>query len=470
MADPSTDPLSTYLPKTTNRHSDDWYPNKGPQSRYLSLTCFEALYGGAAGGGKSDALLVDAIRGVGRGHGAGYAALLLRREFPDLEMSLMRRAHTLYPRIGGTWSGQSKTWTFPGRETVRFGHAQHELDVHQYQGAEFQFVGFDELTSFTEYQYTYLISRLRSPLGIRCRLRGATNPGGKGHEWVFKRFAPWLDSSSLTRARPGEVFYFTRDTDGAERLSSKGQPGALGRTFVPAMLADNPYLATDGVYSRSLDELDPVTRAQLKNGDWLARPAAGLYFKREWFQFVDAAPIVGQRIRYWDRAATEAAKGKDPDWTVGVKLCVTPERLIFVEDVVRFRGNPGEVERTIKVTAELDGKSCVVGIEKDPGQAGKFEAAYYVKALAGWRVMPYPITGDKVTRCGPISSQSSAGNVRIVRGKWNDAFVSELEQFPEGNHDDQVDALSGSYAALANKASAMVVALQQAVARQQATR
>lgn len=441
------DPSSTFHQSLANRqpHPEDWKPNAGPQTRFLGLTCFEALYGGAAGGGKSDALLVDAIRGVGRGHGRNYSALLLRREFPDLEMSLMRRAHALYPRIGGRWKGDNKTWIFPNGESVRFGHAQHELDVHQYQGAEFQFVGFDELTSFTEYQYKYLISRLRSSVGVPCRLRGATNPGGPGHEWVFGRFAQWLDGE--IRAAPGSVLYFARDSDGSERITDRSEPGALGRTFVPALLSDNPYLATDGAYERALDELDPVTRAQLKFGNWLARPAAGAYFKRQWFHFVDAAPN-GRRIRYWDRAATEATSGNDPDWTVGVRLCLAPDRTVYVEDVVRFRGNPGTVEATIRSTAEMDGRSVWVGIEQDPGQAGKFEANYYVRALQGWTVRAYPVTKAKEVRAGPVSSQSAAGNVKLVRGKWNDAFIRELEEFPEGNHDDQVDALSGAFAAL----------------------
>jgi predicted phage terminase large subunit-like protein len=441
-------PSYSSLPNPTIRapHPEDWRPNPGPQTRFLSLTCHEALYGGAAGGGKSDALLVDAIRYVGRGYGRNYKALLLRREFPDLEKSLIERSHALYPRIGGKWNGSAKTWRFPLGEVVYFGHAQHERDVHQYQGAEFQFVGFDEVTSFTKYQYTYLISRLRSSAGVPCRLRGATNPGGEGHDWVFDRFGAWLDPKSPVRAEPGRVVYFVRDEEGNERAAAKGDDGARGRTFVPALLSDNPFIGD--AYARGLDELDPVTREQLKRGNWLIRPAAGLYFKRDWFEFVDSAPAVGKRIRYWDRAATAASGSNDPDWTAGVKLCLAPDGLIYVEDVVRFRGNPGEVEKVVKTTAELDGKGVPVGIEQDPGQAGKFEAAYYIKALAGWRVTAYPVTAKKVVRAGPISSQALAKNVRIVRGKWNEAFVTELEQFPEGSHDDQVDGLSGAYSAV----------------------
>lgn len=429
-------------------HPDDWRPNPGPQSRFLSLRCFEALYGGAAGGGKSDALLVDAIRGLGKGYGRNYAALLLRREFPDLEMSLMRRAHALYPRLGGVWTGVNKTWTFPNGETVRFGHAQHELDVHQYQGAEFQFVGFDELTSFTEYQYVYLISRLRSSAGVPCRLRAATNPGGPGHDWVFKRFGYWLDPESKHRAAPAEILYLKRDADGTEQRVDRDTPGALGRTFVPAVLSDNPYLARDGAYGRALDELDPVTRERLKSGNWLVQPAAGAYFKRGWFEFVDAAPVQGNRIRYWDRAGSEAKPGKDPDWTAGICLCHSPSGVLYVEDMTRFQENPGGVEQNIKATAAIDGETVAIGIEQDPGQAGKFEAEYYIKALAGFTVRAFPVTGDKITRCGPVSSQALAGNVKIVKGDWNSKFIAELEQFPEGNHDDQVDALSGGYAAL----------------------
>lgn len=311
--------------------------------------------------------------------------------------------------------------------------------------------GFDEETSFTRYQYTYMFSRLRSPIGVPCRMRGATNPGGEGHEWVFERFAPWLDPEHVDRAAPGEVRYFAPDADGNEQQVPKGTDGARGRTFVPAVLADNPYLANDGVYSRSLDEVDPVTRAQLKEGNWLAKASAGAYFKREWFEFVDTAPLVGRCIRYWDRASTEASPGKDPDWTVGVRLRITPDRLVFIEDVVRVRANPGDVEKTIKATAELDGLRVEVGIEQDPGSAGKFEAAYYIKALAGWNVKAFPVSGDKVTRAKPISAQAYARNVRIVRAPWNEKFVGELEQFPEGNHDDQVDALSGAYSATATQ-------------------
>lgn len=444
-----------------------WKPNEGPQTRFLSLTCLEALYGGAAGGGKSDALLVDAGRYIGRGYGANYSALLLRREFPDLEKSLIVKSHDLYPRWGGRYREDKKYWRFPGGERVYFGHAQHEKDIHQYQGAPFQFIGFDELTTFTLYQYLYMLSRLRSAFGVPLRQRGATNPGGEGHEWVFRRFGPWLDPESPVHGEPGKVLYFVKNgdveevvsRDEAKRLEAaraaetgpstqERMPLAIGRTFVPARLSDNPNLSADGAYNRSLGELDAVTRAQLRDGNWLIKPSKGMYFKRGYFQFVDAAPADAVKVRHWDRAATEAKQGRDPDWTVGLKLSRASDGIYYVENVVRFRESPHRVEASIKTTTELDGKGCTVHLAQDPGSAGKFEAAYYVRELAGYIVKTTPETGDKVTRAQPVSSQAEAGNIRIVRGPWNEAFIQELEQFPEGAHDDQVDALSGAFSVL----------------------
>jgi predicted phage terminase large subunit-like protein len=104
------------------------------------------------------------------------------------------------------------------------------------------------------------------------------------------------------------------------------------------------------------------------------------------------------------------------------------------------------VERVIKSTAAADGKATVIGIEQDPEQAGVFEAAYYAKALAGQSFRIVRPTGDKVTRAGPVSSQAAVGNLKVLRATWTERLLQELEQFPEGNHDDQVDALSGAFA------------------------
>nr|WP_256434996.1 phage terminase large subunit [Deinococcus sp. JMULE3] len=177
-------------------------------------------------------------------------------------------------------------------------------------------------------------------------------------------------------------------------------------------------------------------------------------FRRSWVQFVDAAPRAARRIRYWDRAATEVTKDSpDPDWTVGVLMAIAEDGLIYIEDVVRFRGGPMTVEQMILATAEMDhqtyGLNVTIGIEQDPGSAGKSDAANYVRLLSRFNTRVFPVSKAKVVRFGPFSAQAEGKNVRIKRADWNEAYLRTLEKFPTpGVHDDDVDATSGAYNAL----------------------
>jgi predicted phage terminase large subunit-like protein len=354
----------------------------------------------------------------------------------------------------------TRSWIFPSGATIRFNHVEHEKDARAYDGHEFNVVEFDELTHFTAQMYRAVRARIRSSVkDLPTISRATTNPGGEGAEWVFERFGPWLDpefvlperaprlaedGGTLPPAEPGEILWYLPSEEG-EVWCAPGTQGALTRQFIPASLADNPYLGPE--YRAQLMDLDPVRRAQLLRGDWLIKPGAGAYFKREWFQFVDAAPDEAARIRYWDRAATT-----DGDWTVGLLLARSKDGICFVEDVIRFRGTPRVVQDKILETAKLDAKKyrgrVMIGIEKDPGQAGKFEADYYVALLAKFNVRTFGVSKDKVTRAQPVSAQTEARRVKLVRGQWNERFIQELEGFPDWQHDDQVDSLSGAYAAL----------------------
>lgn len=342
-------------------------------------------------------------------------------------------------------------WTFPAGEKIWLSHLQEEKDIQAHQSAEYQFIGFDELTHFTERQYLYLgFSRMRSSHGVPLRLRAGTNPGSDGHEWVFRRFAPWLDPECEVRGQFGVPLHFVIGVDEIETIVPKGTPGAVSRTFVPALVRDNPHIPQS--YVTELNRLQLVDRLQLRDGNWLVKPGRGMYFKRGWFKSVPVGPASGERIRYWDRAGTaetEGAKRKKtgPDWTVGLKLCKS-DGVYYVEHVVRLRGTPHDVQNVVQETAKIDGKHVQIGIEQDPGQAGIADADAYVRLLDGYDVRRYPARQDKITRCKPASAQAEGGNFRIVEGTWNQVFLDELESFPEGSHDDQVDALSGAHTSL----------------------
>lgn len=396
-----------------------WIPHDPTpkQAYFLLLPHREAFYGGAAGGGKSQALLMAALQYVDV---PGYAAILFRRTYADLSLpgALMSRSHEW---LGGKakWRDSTKTWIFPSGATLSFGYLETEKDKYRYQSAEFQFIGFDELTQFTETQYRYLFSRLRRLEGvdIPLRMRSASNPGGEGHEWVKQRFIVegW----------------------------SKGRP------FVPAKLDDNPYLDREE-YIKSLNELDPITREQLLEGDWEAKEA-GRKFKRHWFEIVDAAPAGVRKVRYWDLAATEPKPGKDPDWTAGVLMC-EKDGVFFIIDVKRVRETPLGVEKLIKQTAELDGRNVEVYIEQEPGSSGKNTVDRYRReVLKGFACYAHKTTGSKEMRANPVSSAAEAGNVKLVRGSWINDFLDEIEIFPYGAHDDQVDATSGAFEILTTK-------------------
>jgi predicted phage terminase large subunit-like protein len=176
------------------------------------------------------------------------------------------------------------------------------------------------------------------------------------------------------------------------------------------------------------------------------RPTAkeGLFFHVLQLQIVDAVPVGGRSVRGWDQAATEG----DGDYTVGTKITKAPDGIFYIEDVVRGQWNTADRDKQIKQTAGLDGEACKQKGEQEPGSGGKQAAESFVRMLAGSPVTVERSTADKVVRADPFSSQVNAGNVRLVRGPWNKDYIEELRQFPNGTHDDQVDASSLAFSEL----------------------
>lgn len=176
------------------------------------------------------------------------------------------------------------------------------------------------------------------------------------------------------------------------------------------------------------------------DGDPVA--AEGNLFKRAWFPIVGTAPALARRVRYWDRAATPGGG----DYTAGV-LMAEADGIYYVEDVKRGQWSTGEREAITKQTAQLDASRHVttVWLEQEPGSSGVDSAKATIKALAGFDVHAETVTGSKEVRAGPFAAQAEAGNVRLVSGRWNEAYLDELTAFPNGEYDDQVDGSSGAF-------------------------
>lgn len=178
------------------------------------------------------------------------------------------------------------------------------------------------------------------------------------------------------------------------------------------------------------------------------RPGEGALFKTALLQ-VSPAPLPGKSVRAWDLAATAQLGTRDPDWTVGVRMTRTVQGKFMVDDVVRLRGAPDEVEAAILATASRDGRAVQIHLPQDPGQAGKAQILYLTRILAGYSVQSQIASGDKATRAAPLAAQMNVGNVALVQAAWNRAFIEELSGFPASAHDDQVDAAADAFAALA---------------------
>ena len=214
------------------------------QKSFIDAKEGEVLFGGAAGGGKSYGQMVDALLFALKYPRSRQ--LVLRRSFAELDKSLIRTALSLYPREIFSFNSSSHTGKFKNGSTIDFGYCATEMDVYQYQSAEYDVIRFDELTHFTEMQYIYLLSRVRGTTGYPKQVKSSTNPGGVGHSWVKERF---VDPS------PSGVGFMGGD--------------GMSRIFIPSLLSDNSFLMeSDPEYRRRLEALPDREKRALLYGDW----------------------------------------------------------------------------------------------------------------------------------------------------------------------------------------------------------
>lgn len=436
-------------------------PHPGPQTQFLSCPADICIYGGQVGGGKTFGMLMDGLRFKDNKRAN---AVWFRRTREQIKQGggAWDESLNLYPKFGGVPNLSELVWRFPSRYYLRMTHLEHENTVYQYDGAQIPIAYFDELRSFTEKQFFYILTRLRSSAGIKPYVRAGTNPDPTG--WLRDIVDWWIGEDGFAiQERSGVIRWFVRLEDkmywGASRDALISEMLDLGYkfdeirpksfTFINASLDDNPTLMKlNPDYKASVLAQHKVERERLL-GNWNSVGGAGDYFNRSMFEEIYSfqLPIDRQRIRFWDRAGTEKTDDNDPDATASI-LMSRQGSTLFVEDFsdLIFE-KPGKVLQRIKNVASQDGMGVVVGMSQDPGQAGVDQIERAVAEL-----MPYTVwtfveakIGGKEIRAGGVSAQAEFGNIKVVKGPWNDAFYKYIEYFPKGRYKDPVDALSGAF-------------------------
>lgn len=393
------------------------------QLEFLSLACKEAFYGGAAAGGKSDALLMAALLHM---HIPGYAALIIRKDTQRLRLAggLIARAHEWLADSPAKWNASQQQWIFPtsgAPATLSFGYLQTSQDKFRYNSSEYQFIAFDELTDFHEEDYLFLFSRLRKPreLPAPLRVRSASNPGNIGHAWVLRRFITpeALAAASAPPDLPASTGFWH-----------------IGRAYVPARIRDNHAIDAEE-YAEALSNLPPLLRERLMNGDWSVREEgliaadqlARYELSGEQIQLLDTRDrVVGQfherdcwRIATCDPAGTSEDRAKEQR---GKPACYSAiqvwdlapgkwSRTMLLRHAERVRVDFAELCRLLgKIYRTWRPTAIYVESEK----LGR--AALEILTPLGLPIEPIsPYGRDKVVRASQLLTRLSRGEVRLPR-------------------------------------------------------
>jgi hypothetical protein len=284
-----------------------WKPNPGPQTWLLSCPVLDVFFGGARGGGKTDALLGDWAAHSAR-YGKDAHGIIFRRSMPELE-DVIRRSREIYQPIGAEFREQSKTWVMPGSAELRMRYLEADADAARYQGHAYTWMGFDEMGNWASpLPLDQLRACLRSNASVPCALRGTGNPGGPGHEWVKKRYID--PSPPLT---PFTV-------------------GGITRVFIPSKLSDNPRLTNAEQYTANIRNSGPdwLVKAWLE-GDWSGPPAGGI-ISPEWLRTYDALPRLGPISIAADLAYRVGQKNDES--SIGAFGLTAESELVWLPDLV----------------------------------------------------------------------------------------------------------------------------------------
>jgi predicted phage terminase large subunit-like protein len=419
------------------------------------------IFGGAAGGGKTFALLMEPLRHKGN---KDFGAVVFRRSIAEItkEGGLWDEAGKLYPLLGGKGNENEHQFNFPEGSRITFGHLQYDDTVNDWKSSQLPLELFDQLETFTEHQFFYMLSRNRSTCGVRPYVRASANPEPG---WLADFLEWWIDEDGYARLdRVGVIRWMIRRddriiwADTREELTEK-YPDALPKsvTFILSTVYDNKILLDkDPGYLANLQALPLVDRERLlgdraRGGNWKIKPSAGKVFNRDWFEIVDAVPAGGREVRFWDFASTEKKLEKDdPDFTSSTKAKMVGG-ITYILDCTNDQLDPVKTDAKVKNTASQDGRSCAVRWEMEGGASGKRDTRYLTRMLVGYDAKGVRPRGDKIQRAKPLAAQAEAGNAKLLRGPWNKIFLDMMHAFPtEGVHDDIPDSADGVFDELTN--------------------
>lgn len=436
-------------------------PQAGPQTMFMSSSADIIIYGGAAGGGKTYALLLEALR---HKDVKGFGGVIFRHNYNQItaEGGLWDASNKIFSQVPDAHPRKSPKlhWRFDGGAKLNFAHIEREEDLRSWQGTEIAYIGFDELTHFTKHQFLYMLSRNRTTCGIRPYVRATCNPDADS--WVADFISWWIDQDTgyAIPERSGQIRWMCilNDViywgDTPEELAKKYEVNVddcKSVTFIASRLEDNRVLMeSDPGYMANLKAMTEVDMERLLKGNWKIKASAGSFFKRS--QVGDILAEVPKDLvavcRGWDLAATDKDEDDEAAFTAGVLMGRRENGRFVIIDVINRQLKAGDVRSTVLLTAKMDHAKyswCRQRLPQDPGQAGKDQKASYMEMLAGFDVHMIPESGDKATRAEPMAAQWQHGMFDLVAGEWNEAYLNQLESFPDSKWKDMVDASSSAF-------------------------
>ena len=436
-------------------------PQAGPQTQFMASSADIIIYGGAAGGGKTYALLLEALR---HKDVKSFGAVIFRHNYNQItaEGGLWDASQKIFNQVPDAHSRKSPKlhWRFDGGAKLSFAHIERDEDLKSWQGTEIAYIGFDELTHFTKHQFLYMLSRNRTTCGIRPYVRATCNPDSDS--WVAEFISWWIDQETgyAIPERSGQIRWMVvlNDIiywgDTPEELAKKYEVNVedcKSVTFIASRLEDNKILMeSDPGYLANLKAMTEVDTERLLRGNWKIKAAAGSFFKRS--QVGEILTEVPKDLvavcRGWDLAATDKDEDDEAAFTAGVLMGRRENGRFVIIDVINRQLKAGDVRSTVLVTAKMDHAKyawCRQRLPQDPGQAGKDQKASYMEMLAGFDVHMIPESGDKATRAEPMAAQWQHGMFDLVAGEWNEAYLNQLESFPDSKWKDMVDASSSAF-------------------------